>query len=140
MNTETLVPLDMSDAIAMIKRQQQEIARLKMYQAVCHCGSLAMDHGLHDGHTAVPMEEPCPYVEQIATLEEINKNFANDVYQIAREVELKTERIATLTAENKRLRDRLKSHGDIETDKEEIAQAALGKEENDAEIYDTYTR
>jgi len=41
------------------------------------------------------------------------------------------ERIAALTTENKRLRDRLKSHGDIETDKEEIAQAALGKEEND---------
>jgi len=35
------------------------------------------------------------------------------------------ERIAALTTENKRLRDRLKSHGDIETDKEEIAQAAL---------------
>ena len=109
MNTETLIPLDMSDAIAMIKRQQQEIARLKMYQAVCHCGSLAMDHGLHDGHTAVPMEEPCPYVEQIATL----------------------------TAENKRLGDALESIYAIlkigltlrERDARSIAKSAILKEE-----------
>ena len=33
MNKETLVPLDMSDAIAMIKRQMQKIKKLKDIEA-----------------------------------------------------------------------------------------------------------
>ena len=81
--------------------------------------------------------------EQIAALKENELHLRAMIEEVAVWGKCREEyvsEIAALTTENKRLRDRLKSHGDIETDKEEIAQAALGKEENDAEIYDTYTR
>lgn len=47
------------------------------------------------------------------------------IYEACQQIVRLRKQIAALTAENKRLRDRLKSHGDIETDKEEITQTAI---------------
>jgi hypothetical protein len=48
----------------------KEIATLKRFQSVCHCGALSKDHGYQDGHCDVPMEELCPYAERLKRAED----------------------------------------------------------------------
>ena len=37
-------------------------------EAVCHCGSLARQHTMGEGHGAVEMRPECPYIHDIARL------------------------------------------------------------------------
>jgi len=113
MNDEILVPLDLSDAIAMIDRQKEQIAALQ-----------ELSTNLASENKAA--------AKQIAALEaEVKERGVENLVQKMQIVSLitenreKDEQIAALTAENEQLRERekililrLQSHGDIETDKE----------------------
>jgi uncharacterized Zn finger protein (UPF0148 family) len=59
-----------------VKELQDSNDRLSRYQATCHCGSFAKDHGYTDNHSAVPMIETCPYAERVKELEADNKSLA----------------------------------------------------------------
>jgi hypothetical protein len=60
-----------TDHLAAIAEKEKQIAILDRFQSLCHCGVLAKDHVFHDGHSPVPMIEPCPNGDALLEIHKI---------------------------------------------------------------------
>jgi hypothetical protein len=134
MNDEILVPLDLSDAIALIDRQKQEIAALKADAEEIdeEAGKarlvLLLNHG-HKGPYLDDGEMQCSecgmgdYDFKIPPLSELTKRI---VFSL-------NEQIAALAAENGRLKDKINQFIDDESHGEDHGRAADARKEGDDE-------
>jgi hypothetical protein len=64
---------DVDFLLAALAEKDKQIAILDRFQSLCHCGVLAKDHVFHDGHSPVPMIEPCPNEDFHAALLNIHE-------------------------------------------------------------------
>lgn len=55
---------DLGEKVVVLRSKlaaaEVKIEALERTQAVCQCGTLVKDHTMHDGHSAVEAQEPCP--------------------------------------------------------------------------------
>jgi hypothetical protein len=73
----TIQNVALKNQVWKLKEQNEKLSR---YQALCHCGILAKDHGYQDGHSAVPMIEPCPNTEEVQRLRGVLEKISKDIY------------------------------------------------------------
>lgn len=62
--TETF--LEVAEAYEELEQENKD---LNHWQALCGCGQTAKSHGMYDGHSYTPINEACPYEQDLRDLQ-----------------------------------------------------------------------